>query len=57
MKNALLELEEVAGKHEKCKVKVETIYVTSQFEPDPTLKNHTDYYLSLFQKSMELVNK
>jgi len=38
----------------KCKVEIETIHVTTAFEPEPTIKAHTDYYFELFQKSMEL---
>lgn len=41
----------------KCKVDIETIFVTTAFEPEPSLKAHTDYYFELFQKSMELVSQ
>lgn len=43
------------GNKRRTDIKYETIYVTRDFEPDPSLKAHTDHYLDLFQKSMELV--
>lgn len=39
----------------KCKVEVETIYVTTAFEPEPSIKAHVDHYFELFQESMKLV--
>jgi len=39
----------------KFEVSVETILVTRKFEPDAGMKEHTDYYLELFQESMKLV--
>ena len=39
----------------KFEVACETVFVTRQYAPDQRLKEHTDYYLELFQETMKLV--
>ena len=40
--------------HKNYEVSVETIFVTSKFPPEKSLKDHTDYYLENFQHVMQI---